>query len=356
MPTWSINAIPNHATLETRRILKLLPSVHSALAELKGVAASIPSQSILINTLAVQEARDSSAIENIITTQDELFRASLNLKSTDDLAAKEVQNYNRALQKGYDLVRSRGLITNRTILEIQEELEKNKAGFRRLPGTELKNAVTGQTIYTPPQDYDSIVSLMGDLQEYINNDEINDYDPLVKMAVIHYQFESIHPFYDGNGRTGRILNILYLIQRGLLTLPILYHSSYIIKHKADYYRLFQEVREQNLWDNWIEFMVRGVGETARNSITKIQGIKEEMRRTKAEIRAKHRFYSQDLLNNLFQHPYTKIDFVVRDLRVSRLTAANYLNTLAEDGIIRKEKLGKSNYYVNDRLMTILSKN
>jgi Fic family protein len=356
MPKWSIETIPSHATLETRKILKLLPRIHASLAELKGVAASIPSQSILINTLALQEARDSSAIENIITTQDALFKAELNLKSFGDLAAKEVQNYNRALQKGVALVKSRGLITNSIILEIQEEIERNNAGFRKVPGTELKNAVTGATIYTPPQDYDTIMRLMGDLQDYINDDEINDYDPLVKMAVIHYQFESIHPFYDGNGRTGRIINILYLIMRGLLSLPILYHSSYIITNKNEYYRLFQEVREQNKWEDWILFMVKGIGETAIQTINKINSIRELMRRMKVDVRNQNKFYSQDLMNTLFQHPYTKIEFVMRDLQVSRLTAANYLNTLASQGYLRKDKLGKSNYYVNEKLMEILNKN
>lgn len=356
MSTWSINSIPSQSTLETRQILKLLPKVHAALAELKGVAASIPNQSILLNTLALQEARDSSAIENIITTQDALFKSELHLKSFADLSAKEVQNYSAALQTGFRLIQERGIITNSTIIKIQEELEKNKAGFRKVPGTELKNSVTGATIYTPPQDYDTIVRLMGDLQEYINNDEINDYDPLVKMAIIHYQFESIHPFYDGNGRTGRIINILYLIMRGLLNLPILYHSSYIVRYKADYYRLFQEVREKNQWENWILFMVRGVGDTAISTINKVQGIRTAMTEMKYEIRTNHKFYSQDLINTLFKHPYTKIDFVVRDLQVSRLTAANYLNVLSEKGILKKDKIGKSNYYINTKLLEILSQN
>ena len=353
MPPWSIDSIPNHGTLETRRILKLLPAAHAALAELKGVAASIPNQSILLNTLALQEAKDSSAIENIFTTQDALFKAELHLKSFGDLAAKEVQNYNRALQKGFDLVKSRGLITNNAIIQIQEELERNKAGFRRVPGTAIMNATTNTAIYTPPQDYDTVVRLMGDLQEYINDDEMNTYDPLVKMAIIHYQFESIHPFYDGNGRTGRILNILYLIQQGLLELPILYHSSYIIRYKQDYYRLFEEVRETNDWENWIVFMVKGVEDTARRAIRLIQSIRDEIRYLKHELRNRYNFYSQDLINTLFQHPYTKIDFLIRDLRVTRVTAANYLNTLAKDGYLKKDKIGKSNYYVNERLMAIL---
>ena len=354
MSGWSIEVIPNHRELESRKILKLLPEAHRALAELKGAAASIPNQAILTNTLALQEARDSSAIENIITTQDALFKAELYLSSFTDLAAKEVQNYKRALQTGFELVKSKSLLTNATILRVQEEVEKNKAGFRKVPGTALKNARTGQTIYTPPQEYDIIVRLMGDLQTYINDDEINDYDALVKMAIIHYQFESIHPFYDGNGRTGRIINMLYLIMRGLLDTPILYHSTYIMVHKATYYRLFSEVRNTNNWENWLAFMITCVSETASSTVGRIYRIREEMQRTKRAIRAKYKFYSQDLINTLFQHPYTKIEFVVRDLGVSRYTAATYLNTLAQDGTLRKYKLGKSNYYVNERLMAVLN--
>ncbi len=356
MTKWTIEAIPSHPRLETRKILKLLPGVHAALAELKGVAASIPNQAILINTLALQEARDSSAIENIITTQDALFKAELNLKSFNDLPAKEVQNYNSALQKGFSLVRERGIITNNIIIQIQQELEKNNAGFRKVPGTELKNSITGKTIYTPPQDYDSIVRLMGDLQIYMNDDEINDYDPLVKMAIIHYQFESIHPFYDGNGRTGRIINILFLIMKGYLDLPILYYSRYIIHYKVDYYKLFQEVRERNEWEEWILFMVKGLGETAKQTIATIRSIRKEMQKMKIEMRENYKFYSQDLLNTLFQHPYTKIEFIMDELQVSRTSASSYLNTLARDGLLRKDKIGNSNYYVNERLMAILGSN
>lgn len=354
LSTWSIDHLPSQATLETRRILKMLPPAHAALAELKGAAASIPDQTILLNTLALREARDSSAIENIITTQDALYKVELNLKPFSDLAAKEVQDYNRALRKGYELIKSRGLITNQTIIQIQEELEGNRAGFRRVPGTALLNDRTGAVIYTPPQDYDTIARLMGDLQHYINTDEINDYDPLVKMAIIHYQFESIHPFYDGNGRTGRILNILYLILRGLLDAPILYHSSFIIQHKADYYRLFQEVRETGNWENWLAFMVRSIGETAVDTVRTVKAIRAAMRETKQTLRSRYKFYSQDLLSTLYQHPYTKIEFIQRDLGVSRHTAANYLNTLASDGLLRKEKLGNSNYYINRSLVNLLT--
>jgi Fic family protein len=219
----------------------------------------------------------------------------------------------------------------------------------------LKNAATGKTIYTPPQDYEEIMGLMANLELYINDSEMQDCDPLIKMAIIHFQFESIHPFYDGNGRTGRIINILYLILEKYQSLPILYLSNYIIKHKPDYYRLLQKVRDEDLWEEWILFMIKGVEQTAKETIELIIKIKELMLDYKHRLRNNYKFYSQDLLNNLFKHPYTKIEFVVNDLGVSRLTAANYLNKLAEDKMLRKEKLGTGNYYINEELFNLLTK-
>ena len=352
---WELKELPLSTDLETKRILKSLPSAHAALAELKGIASTIPNQSILINTLGLQEAKDSSAIENIITTHDDLYKSELNLDSFNNLNAKEVQNYILALKKGFELITQSGLLINKVILQIQEVLEDNDAGFRKLPGTALKNISTGETIYTPPQDYKDIIRLMKNLETYINDPGINDFDPLIKMAIIHYQFESIHPFYDGNGRTGRIINILYLITQKLQTLPILYLSSYIIKNKSDYYRLLQEVREKNSWEEWVLFIIHGVEKTSRETIDLIIQIRELMMTYKNNLRDNYKFYSQDLLNNLFKHPYTKIEFIVNDLNVSRITAANYLNKLAEDGLLIKRKLGTGNYYINEPLFNLLSK-
>lgn len=212
---WNIAEFPPKIDIETKEVLKMVNKARTALAELKGVAESIPNQYLLLNTLVLQEAKDSSAIENIITTHDELFKAELNIEGVQFLAAKEVQNYAIALKRGYELVKSSNLLTNRTILEIQETLERNKAGFRKVPGTSLKNNF-GQVVYEPPQKNDEIVSLMNFLERFINDDELSDLDDLVKMALIHFQFESIHPFYDGNGRTGRIMNVLYLQKQGLI--------------------------------------------------------------------------------------------------------------------------------------------
>lgn len=346
--------LPFKEDLETKRVLKALPSAHAALAELKGVASSIPNQNILINTLGLQEAKDSSAIENIITTHDDLYKSELNLEAFKSLDAKEVQNYIAALKTGFKIIRQKDMLTNNTIQKIQEVLENNKAGFRKLTGTALKNSTTGEVIYTPPQDPKEIIKLMTNLEKYINQDDIQDYDPLVKMALIHYQFESIHPFYDGNGRTGRIINILYLILQDLQNLPILYLSSYIIRHKSDYYRLLQGIRDKNLWEEWLLFMIKGIEDTSKETIELIADIRTLMLDLKHQLRSNYKFYTKDLLNNLFKHPYTKIEFVVRDLGVSRLTAANYLNKLAEDKMLTKKKLGTGNYYINEELFNLLS--
>jgi len=351
---WQPKELPLAIDVETKAVLKRLPRAHAALAELKGIASTIPNQLVLINTLGLKEAKDSSAIENIITTHDDLYKSGLNIGAFSSLSAKEVQNYIVALKVGFELVTKSGMLTNKTILKVQEILEENNAGFRKLPGTALKNSAGGEIIYIPPQDTDRINQLMSNLERFINESNISDLDPLIKMAIIHFQFESIHPFYDGNGRAGRIINILYLILQNLQNLPVLYLSSYIIRTKPEYYRLLQHVRETNSWDEWIIYMVEGIEQTAIETIGLIRDIKELMLNFKNRLRDNYKFYSQDLLNNLFKHPYTKIEFIVNDLNVSRITAANYLNKLAEDGVLRKEKLGTGNYYINEQLFELLS--
>jgi Fic family protein len=348
-----LKKLPIEKDIETKKVLKKLVSAHRALAELKGIVLTIPNENILINTLGLQEAKDSSAIENIITTHDDIYKAELNFDGFKSLNAKEVQNYISALKKGFSLISKKKILTNNDIIAIQSELEKNSAGFRKLPGTALKNATTGQTIYTPPQEYSEIINLMTNLEQFINDDRISDFDPLVKMAIIHYQFESIHPFYDGNGRTGRIINVLYLVMKNLLNLPVLYLSRFIILNKGSYYKLLQEIKETDNWENWLLFMLEGVEEISKETIELIGKIRELIFEYKNLLRDSYKFYSQDLLNNLFKHPYTKIEFIERDLGVSRITAAKYLNELAKDGLLKKKKLGTGNYYINERLMNLL---
>ena len=351
---WQPSALPPNAELETRAVLKSLPTAHRALAELKGMLGSLPDAEILLNTLPLQEAKDSSAIENIITTHDELFQAAVQVDGLVTQAAKEVQNYAAALQLGFELIQQHGFLSSNHLVRIQAELEHNNAGYRRLPGTTLKNAQTNEVVYTPPQDHATILELMGNLEQYLNDDELSDADPLVKMAVLHFQFESIHPFYDGNGRTGRILNILYLVLKGLLDLPVLYLSRFITQHKADYYRHLQQVRDTGNWEPWLLYLIAGVEQTAQQTIALVKAMRQLMQQAQEQLRG-YSFYSQDLLYHLFRYPYTRIEFVEKELAVSRLTAAKYLNQLAEPGgLLRKHKLGRANYYVNQPLFELLA--
>ncbi len=353
MPTLKPLAALDSSRFETVPILKKLARTGRALAELKGIAATIPNQSILINTLGLQEAKDSSEIENIITTHDDLYKDDLFGDDLPNAAAKEVLRYRQALKVGYEAVQSSGLLTNSHILAIQAELEHNRAGFRKLPGTTLKNRF-GEVIYTPPQDAQSVLTHMQELERFINDDTLFEADPLIKMALIHHQFESIHPFYDGNGRTGRIINVLYLLKEGLLDIPVMYLSRYIVQNKTDYYRLLQNVRDRDAWEEWVLYMLEAVEITAYQTTKTIHRIKATLLDIKHRIREQHRFYSQDLINNLFAHPYTKIEFLERDLNVSRLTATKYLDVLCESGFLNKQKVGRSNFYINTALYAILS--
>ena len=344
--------ILNPERFDSAPILKKLASSSRKLAELKGIVASIPNQGILINTLGLQEAKDSSEIENIVTTHDELFKDDLSPEAQMSATSKEVLSYRQALHTGFRLVKDTGLLTSNHVIDIQRDLERNHAGFRKLPGTALKDGV-GRTVYTPPQEPDVIVALMRDLEQVINNPDALPVDPLIKMALIHHQFESIHPFYDGNGRTGRILNVLYLVKEGLLDIPVLYLSRHIVETKGDYYRLLQAVRDHDVWEEWVLYMLEAVEQTAEQAVKMVVAIRDALFDYKHRIREQHKFYSQDLINSLFMHPYTKIEFLQNDLQVSRLTATKYLDLLAETGFLEKQKVGRTNYYINQALTRIL---
>ena len=355
--TYNIPTLPLVFEIETKEILKQLSKSRSALAELKGFARVIPNEAILISTLTLQEAKDSSAVENIVTTHDELYKADLNAKDyIVSASTKEVLNYREAIQIGFSLVRAKGLLTNSVLKQIQERLEGNRAGFRTTSGTTLKDS-QGNVVYTPPQDSDTINNLMTNLERFINDEGMADLDPLIKIAIIHHQFESIHPFYDGNGRTGRIMVILYLVANGLLDLPILYLSRYITHNKGDYYRLLQAIRdkEENIeeWHNWILFILKGIEETSLNTIKMIRAIDGLMREYKGVLRPLFgKQYKHELLNNLFFHPYTKIEFIQRDIQVARNTASKYLDMIVKTGLVEKVKVGKSNYYFNTKLIDL----
>ncbi|MFT5250539.1 MAG: Fic family protein [bacterium] len=346
-----VQMLPPNVDCESVAILKQLNKASRALGQLKGEVSKIPNSQILLDTLTLQEAKDSNEIENIVTTDDEMYQASID-ETIASVTAKEALNYSSAIKLGLDVVRNRGLLTINDIKQIQEIISPNHP-IRKIPGTVLKNPKTQEVVYTPPQHYAEIKSLFDNLERYINAPEFHDADALIKMPIIHFQFESIHPFFDGNGRTGRLLNILYLVQQGLLDIPVLYLSSYIIKNKSDYYRLLQEVRTKGSWEEWIVWMLKGVELTAKETIVVVNKIKLLMDEYKKVIRNDFGFYSHDLINILFKHPYTKNSFLERELKVHRKTASSYLNTLADNGLLTKIKIGKFNYYINEPLLKIL---
>lgn len=354
-PSYALPTLPPPVDLETVPVLKALNRASRALANLKGQARTIPNQGILIDTLALQEAKASSEVENIVTTQDELFQADVFPDEPQSPAAKEVARYRDALRLGHRrLIETGGLIPNSTLVDLFRLLKDRDDGFRVTPGTALKNERSGDVVFVPPQDAREIVALMTALERFVNDDEASGLDPLIKMALIHHQFASIHPFPDGNGRIGRILNVLYLTRTGLLDIPILYLSRHITRHKSDYYRLLQAVRDHGAWEEWVIFMLDGIAETAVTTLRLVEGIGAQIRTVKHRMRSElPKLYSQELLNNLFRHPYTRIEFVQNDLAVTRQTAARYLDALAENGFVEKHRAGKHNYFINMQLVQML---
>jgi Fic family protein len=349
---------PPGVDFDTPGILKAAALAHRHLAELKGCAKSIPNQAILINTLALQEAKASSEIESYVTTQDELFQADLQLAQWVSPAAKEVARYREALTLGFEQMKQQqGLLTNGNLIAQFQLLKNSSEGFRRTPGTVLKNDRTGETVFVPPQDAAAVAQHMADLERFINtqSEGVVSLDPLVKMALAHHQFESIHPFSDGNGRVGRILCVLFLAKEGLLDAPVLYLSRYINRHKLDYYRLLQAVRDDGSWGEWVIFMLQAVAQTAQSTVQLVDGMRELMAHTKQRMRAElPKLYSQDLLNNLFRHPYSRIEFVQRDLGVTRQTAAKYLKQLASIGLVQEHSKGRAVYFINTPLVRLIS--
>ncbi len=354
-----IPTLPLPYDLESVAVLKQLNKANKKLAELKGVARTIPNENILISMLALQEAKDSSAVENIVTTQDDLYQAGVsdNFRIINP-ATKEVLRYREAIFVGFEMVRKNKILSNNVIKKVQEIVKLNNAGFLVSPSKALVNQSDGRVIYTPPQDIHEVNEKMDNLEAFINNPGLSNLDPLIKMAIIHHQFESIHPFGDGNGRTGRIVNILYLVITDLLDLPILYLSRYITHHKGEYYHLIQAIRDKNTdnakeWEEWILFILKGVEETAGNTIELVKGISLLMSRYKNILRPLFdKAYKHELINNLFFHPYTKIEYMQHDMMVQRKTAAKYLDKIVEVGLLEKVKRGRENYYINVKLCNL----
>ena len=343
---------PDRSKIETIAVLRQENKAVAALAELKGLANIIPNQSILINAIVLQEAKDSSEIENIITAQDELYKAVSSTIKRHNPETKEVMYYREALYEGYKKIKERDLLSMNDIISLQQILVQNEAGVRKLPGTTLANDKTGEVIYTPPQSEEAVNSLTANLVTYFNDDEAT----LMKMAVLHYQFESIHPFYDGNGRTGRIVNILYLLLKQYLDTPILYLSSYIIKNKELYYELLLDVTKNENWEDWIIYVLKGVEATSKETIIKIKQIKSLLDGTIERVkRQASKIYSKELVETLFVNPYCKVEFLINSIGVERKAASRYLHQLVDIGILEEYKVGKENIFINKDLLEILKK-
>lgn len=345
---------PKREKVETLAILRQLSKSSKSLGELKGIAQTIHNQEILINAVVLQEAKDSSEIENIITTQDELYKA-LTTEVKQDAEVKEVINYRKAIFLGYDLLKKQGFLKLKDVEFLQKTIIENNAGIRSMAGTVLKNDKTGAIVYTPPQEKSVILDLLGNFLEHFNVKQ-DDVPPLINLAILHYQFESIHPFYDGNGRTGRILNILYLIINQLLDIPILYLSSYINKNKATYYRLLNTVNTTDEWEEYILYILKAVEVTSNKTIAKINEINNLLFKTIALVQERApKIYRKELVELLFEQPYSKIEYVVEKLHVERKAATRYLNTLEKIGILTSEKIGREKVYIHKKLIEILKK-
>lgn len=350
LPYNDLPLLPPAVDLESKAVLKQAISANRVLANLRGLAAQIPNQDMLIRSIVLQEARLSSEIENIVTTNDELYRADADPDGKTDPHTKEVLRYRQALYHGLVAMGQRPLSTN-LFVEIVGMIKQGDLGIRAVPGTALKNEA-GEVVYTPPVGEALIRDKLGNLEQFIHADD--DIDPLIKMAVMHYQFEAIHPFPDGNGRTGRILNLLYLVDRKLLDIPVLFLSRYIIAHRPAYYEGLRRVTEEGAWENWILFMLRAIEETALQTFDQVQAILVLMEEIRARVQDQApAIYSKDLIEVIFRHPYTKIQFVVDAGIAKRQTASSYLQTLVGLGILSEEKIGREKYYINDALLKAL---
>lgn len=345
--------LPPAVELETKAVLKEAIEANRMLANLRGLAAQIPNQSVLISSIVLQEARLSSEIENIVTTNDELYRADAYANGQTDAHTKEVLRYREALKFGFEALKNRPLTAN-LFVDMVRIIKQQNIDVRRTVGTALKDA-TGEVVYTPPVGETLLRDKLSNLEQFIHSDA-DGLDPLVKMAVLHYQFEAIHPFSDGNGRTGRILNLLYLVHAGLLDMPVLFLSRYILANKAAYYAGLREVTEQQAWEPWLVYMLRAVSSTARQAFEQVSRIRTLMEDVRARVqRDAAGIYSKDLIEMIFRHPYTKIQFLVDAGLAKRQTASTYLQTLAELGVLSRRKLGREIYYINEALFAELSR-
>ncbi|MBN1829624.1 MAG: Fic family protein [Deltaproteobacteria bacterium] len=344
--------LPPDIELESPQVLKKAIAANAAVAELKGILNTIPNPAILINAIVLQEAKSSSLIENVVTTNDKLYQSAAAISSEIDPSTKEVLNYREAIWQGYRQLQQRSLLTSNAFIRIVNTIKGNTAGIRTTPGTTIATT-SGKILYTPPEGETVLRDKLKNLQEFIH-DEDDALDPLVKMALVHYQFEAIHPFYDGNGRTGRIINILYLVYKNLLPMPVLYLSKYIIEHKDEYYQLLRAVTESNEWKPWILFLLDGIEETAKFTVELVDNIRMLLSRTAETVKEKlPKIYSRELVEILFEEPYCRGQNLVQTGIASRNTASKYLRSMADIGILEQQRVGKENLYLNIQLWELL---
>jgi Fic family protein len=351
IPYNDLPLLPPKADIETKEILRKTISAGRALAKLNGALLNLPNPTLFLDTIYLQEAKASSEVENIITTNDELYKALVADKKVENSATKEVLSYKEALWLGLEQLKSKPFITTNLCISIVQCIKQNSASIRVTPGTTLSNT-QGEVIYTPPSGESVIREKLANLEKFINEDE--SIDPLIKMALMHYQFEAIHPFADGNGRTGRILLLLYLKLSGLLDTPAIYLSEYIIKNKADYYKKLRSVTENNDWESYILYMLDMIGETSNKGLERLNKITTTMANSADEIKTKlPKIYSKDLVEILFRLPYTKRQHLIDENIGNPKTVGNYLQTLEENGFLKSVKVGKEKLYLNEQLLKIL---
>lgn len=344
--------LPPKAEIESKAILRKAISANRALVTMASYCRQLPNESIFYSTLFLKEAKESSEIENIVTTNDDLYQAFTASQQIINPNTREVLHYVDALWNGISSIKETGVLTTRSFVKIVNTIKENNEGVRKNPGVRIGNKETKEIVYTPPEGEDIILQKLKNLEEYINTKDGTD--PLIKMAVIHYQFEAVHPFSDGNGRTGRIINILYLVLNDLLEHPMLFLSKYIIDNKAEYYKRLREVTENNRWEEWILYMLNGIEETSFYMQKKIIDIVDLMYETKRKIKANNsKIYSKDLIEVIFAQPYCKIRFLEDAGIAKRLTATKYLNELEKMGIMKSIKIGKERLYINIEFYKLL---
>lgn len=351
IPYNDLPLLPPKADIETKEILRKTISAGRALAQLNGTLMNLPNPTLFLDTIYLQEAKASSEVENIITTNDELYKSLVADRKVENSATKEVLSYKEALWLGLEQLKTKPFITTNLCVNIVQCIKQNNASIRVTPGTTLSNT-QGEVIYTPPIGESVIREKLANLEKFINENE--SIDPLIKMALMHYQFEAIHPFSDGNGRTGRILLLLYLKLSGLLDTPAIYLSEYIIKHKADYYKKLRGVTENNEWESYILYMLDMIEETSKKGLERLNKITSTMDKTANEIKTKlPKVYSKDLVEILFRLPYTKRQHLIDENIGNPKTVGNYLQTLEEQGFLQSVKVGKEKLYLNQQLLKIL---